>query len=200
MNPGGDRDWRLTGNKNILPQKSPLFFIALIPPDPIAEEVKAFKMLAADRFHSKRALTSPAHITLQPPFSWPEERLAELADLLNDFAKTAVPFQQELRNFDCFKPRVIFVGIVLNDALLDLAARLKTRLVPLLGEDAIDTRPYHPHMTVAFKDLKPYWFYRAWEHFSQQPYACIFEADALFLLKHNGKEWEVLQRFGFEQK
>lgn len=179
--------------------KISLFFIALIPPDPIAEEVKAFKELAASRFHSKRALSSPAHITLQPPFSWSEERLGELTGLLADFVKTAAPFQQELRNFDCFKPRVIFVGIVLHDALLDLVVRLKTRLTPLLGEAAIDTRPYHPHMTVAFKDLKPYWFYRAWEHFSRQSYVRYFQAEALYLLKHNGREWEVVRRFGFEQ-
>ncbi|MBK7408054.1 MAG: 2'-5' RNA ligase family protein [Saprospirales bacterium] len=176
-----------------------MYFIALIPPDPIALEVKAFKELAAARFHTKRALNSPAHITLQPPFSMPEDRLGELTALLHDFVQTATPFSQELRDFGCFKPRVIFVDIVLNDALLDLAARLKSRLTPLLGEAAIDTRPYHPHMTVAFKDLTPQWFYRAWEHFSTQSYHRTFDADALFLLQHNGREWKVMNRFGFEQ-
>lgn len=174
-----------------------LYFVALVPPDDIAEEVKAFKELAAKRFQSKRALTSPAHITLQPPFKWSENRIGEITALLEQFAPTVTPFEQELRDFNCFKPRVVFVDVVLNDALNNLAARLQDSLKPLLGEENIDSRPYHPHMTVAFKDLKPYWFYRAWEYFSAQSYQRTFTADALCLLKHNGKEWEVVRVFSF---
>lgn len=177
--------------------KTGLYFVALIPPDDIAEEVKAFKELAASRFHSRRALASPAHITLQPPFKWSENRIAEITRLLEEFAPTIAPFEQELRDFSCFKPRVVFVGVVLNDALKNLAARLQDTLRPLLGEENIDARPYHPHMTVAFKDLKPYWFYRAWEYFSAQSYTRTFTANAICLLKHNGKEWEVVRVFSF---
>ena len=71
---------------------------------------------------------------------------------------------------------------------------------PVLGEDQIDKRPYHPHMTVGFKDLKPYYFYRAWDFFSEQSYERQYEVDAIYLLKHNGREWEVMKRFGFEPK
>lgn len=178
-------------------EKIGLYFVALIPPDDIAKEVKAFKELAASRFHSRRALTSPAHITLQPPFKWPENRIGEIISLLEQFAPTVSPFEQELRDFNCFKPRVVFVDVVLNDALKNLAARLQDTLRPLLGEENIDSRPYRPHITVAFKDLKPYWFYRAWEYFSEQSYQRTFTADALCLLQHNGKEWEVILNFKF---
>jgi 2'-5' RNA ligase len=174
-----------------------LFFIALLPPEDIAEEATAFKELAAQRFRSRRALNSPPHITLQPPFRWPEERIGEIESLLADFAKAATPFQQELRDFDCFKPRVIFVNVVLNDALQDLAARLAAALRPLIGEDQIEKRPYHPHMTVAFKDLKPRYFYPAWEYFSRQKYERAFQADALYLLKHDGGKWVVKSAFPF---
>lgn len=175
-----------------------LFFIALLPPEDIAEEATAFKEQAARRFHSRRALNSPPHITLQPPFRWPEERIGEIESLLADFAKTATPFQQELRDFDCFKPRVVFVNVVLNDALQDLAARLAAAMTPLIGEDQIEKRPYHPHMTVAFKDLKPRYFYPAWEYFSRQKYARSFRADALCLLKFQAPRWMVVKSFAFK--
>lgn len=183
--------------KSEIVEKIGLYFVALIPPDDIAEEVKAFKELAARRFHSRKALTSPAHITLQPPFKWPENRIGEITALLEQLTPTVTPFEQELRDFNCFKPRVVFVGVVLNDALKNLAARLQLTLKPLLGEENIDARPYHPHMTVAFKDLKPCWFYQAWAYFSAQSYQRTFTADALCLLKHNGKEWEVILNFKF---
>lgn len=177
-----------------------LYFIALIPPDPIAEEVKAFKLLAAQRFHSKRALSAPAHITLQPPFKWEDQHLDEIAALLREFVQTALPFEQELHDFNCFKPRVVFVDVILNDALRELAARLKSALLPVLGEEQTDSRPYHPHMTVAFKDLKPHFFFKAWEYFSQQSYQRFFKVDVLYLLKHNGKEWEVVDSFKFNSQ
>lgn len=174
-----------------------LLFLALIPPDDIAAEVTAFKHLAAQRFHSKHALNAPAHITLQPPFQWPEDRLSELTSLLHSFSATCKPFSQELRDFDCFRPRVVFINIILNEHLLDLESRLKTALTPMLGRDQIDRRPYHPHMTVAFKDLRRREFYLAWEFFSQQTYLRNFTADTLWLLRHNGRTWEPVQSFGF---
>lgn len=177
--------------------RAPLLFIALIPPDDIAAEVTAYKKLVARRYRSKRALHSPAHITLQAPFSWPEDRIGEIVALLNNFSKGCTPFSQELNGFDCFRPRVIFVKIVLNDSLTSLASRLKTMLTPLLGPDQIDNRPFHPHMTVAFKDLEPRQFHRAWEFFSPQPYHRVFEADALWLLRHTGNVWEPMQQFLF---
>lgn len=178
-------------------KKNPLWFIALIPPQEIAQEVTAFKKIAASRYYSKKALTSPAHITLQPPFDWPENRLGELTAVLEALASASNPFEQELRDFDCFRPRVVFVNIVLNEKLEDLAARLKTHLSPLLGSDKVDNRPYHPHMTVAYKDLEPQQFYRAWEFFSQQPFFRKFTANALYLLRHEGGIWKPVREFKF---
>lgn len=177
--------------------RHPLWFIALIPPEEIAREVTAFKKLAASRYHSKKALTSPAHITLQPPFAWPENRLGELTGALEALAVTCIPFEQELRGFDCFRPRVVFVNIVLNENLQDLAARIKSLLTPLLDPGQIDNRPYHPHMTVAYKDLEPRQFFRAWEFFSQQPFHRKFTANALFLLRHDSGIWNPVREFRF---
>ena len=50
------------------------YFLAIIPPEKIEKEIYGLKELVADKFHSKAALRSPAHITLHMPFLWKEAK------------------------------------------------------------------------------------------------------------------------------
>lgn len=49
-----------------------LYFIALVLPSPLYEEVTRLKEYFRDRYNSKAALRSPPHITLHMPFKWKE--------------------------------------------------------------------------------------------------------------------------------
>ena len=68
-----------------------LFFIALIPPEPIKSEVMAFKKEMEEKFDSKAALRSPPHITLHMPFQWREDREGLLKDKLGEFRFNGFP-------------------------------------------------------------------------------------------------------------
>jgi len=59
-------------------KKAPLFFVALLPPEDLQREISAFKKHIANTWGACHALKSPPHITLQPPFDWPENELASL--------------------------------------------------------------------------------------------------------------------------
>ena len=179
-----------------MPEK--LYFIALVPPEPISGEVAAFKQLAKERFHSGRALRSPAHITLFPPFFWQEVRSGLLKEVLKEFAGEQFPFEVELRHFSCFKPRVIFIHPVLSPSLIHIHKALLLCLEARLGLHSEDKRPFHPHMTIAFKDLKKEVFPEAWAYFSKILYQKTFLADRLALLCHRNGSWEVDGTYSFE--
>lgn len=178
-----------------MPEK--LYFIALVPPEPISGEVAAFKQLAMERFHSGRALRSPAHITLFPPFFWQEARSGLLQEVLKEFAGEQCPFEVELRDFACFKPRVIYIDPVLSPSLIQIQKALLLRLEARLGLYSEDERPFHPHMTIAFKDLKKEVFPEAWAYFSQVEYQRTFLADCIALLCHRNGRWEVDRAYAF---
>ncbi|MBK5277935.1 MAG: 2'-5' RNA ligase family protein, partial [Bacteroidia bacterium] len=57
--------------------------------------------------------------------------------------------------------------------------------------------PFHPHLTLAFRDLKKPMFEKAWEEFKSKEYSESFAAKHFTLLKHNGKVWESLKDFEF---
>ncbi len=174
-----------------------LFFIAIIPGPALCAEVTHFKEYAATHFGSSRALRSPPHITLVPPFKWQENRLEELSELLSGFAGEEEGFPLSLSGFDCFAPRVIYVNVVENSSLSSLQSRLGLMLTSGLGLQKRDDRPYHPHMTVAFKDLRRSVFPKAWTYFSSLDYERRFQVDCLTLLQHNGRMWEIFRDFPF---
>jgi 2'-5' RNA ligase len=175
----------------------PLWFIAVLPPPEIQEEVTAFKLQAKERFKSKHALKSPPHLTLIPPFRMQEAKLDRLHSFLTEFAASRHSFELELSGFDCFAPRVIFVDIAPSEALNDLQAHLKRELLASFELELRMRSGFHPHMTIAFKDLSRSKFEEAWSFFNRQTYERPFIVNAVFLLKYEDRRWKIHQQFSF---
>jgi len=172
-----------------------LHFIALLPDASIQEEVTAFKKTAARRFGSSHALKSPPHITLYPPFRWEEEEVPFLEKALERYAGELQPFEVVLKGFDRFDSRVLFVRVLPSAELEGWHVGLKKALAQNLGLSLTDTRPFHPHMTVAFKDLRREQFPAAWAYFRAIDYERRFRAEALTLLVHREGRWHVQRSF-----
>ncbi|OQP53733.1 RNA 2',3'-cyclic phosphodiesterase [Niastella populi] len=172
-----------------------LYFIAIVAPEAINNQVLEWKQYMLQTFHCRVALKSPAHITLIPPFQLPGTKHHELEEVLPEFAARQPRFPIQLKNFAAFKPRVIYVHVQPNTHLSGLQARLEAYLIqtdfPIKKED----RPYHPHVTIANRDLQAADFPIAWQHFQQRPYEASFVAHAISLLRHNGQTWEVANSF-----
>jgi 2'-5' RNA ligase len=58
-------------------------------------------------------------------------------------------------------------------------------------------RPFHPHVTIAFRDLTKENFEQAWQHYSGKPFKESFAANSLSLLKLTGDGWIILKSFDF---
>jgi 2'-5' RNA ligase len=170
-----------------------MYFIALVAPQEINEEVLKWKNFMKERFDCSVALRSPAHITLIPPF-WMDESLEEkLQTTISVFSQSQASFEINLKNFAAFKPRVVFVEVIANQFL----ETLHTRLVQFLIESHIfpiekEERPYHPHVTIATRDLHKKSFHQAWEIFKEKQYKASWLTLGISLLKHNQKKWDVI--------
>lgn len=169
-----------------------LYFIALLPDLTIQDEVTGFKQIAKERFNTAHALKSPPHITLIPPFRSDQTDFSALQIA----ADAQHSFSIQLQDFDHFGSRVIFVNVAAELSLLACQEQLAAFCADQFAITP-DPRPFHPHMTVAFKDLKRSIFPEAWTYFSAQSYQRSFVADALTLLVHTGQQWTVKQQFPF---
>jgi 2'-5' RNA ligase len=181
-----------------------LFFLAVMPPEDIQEEVKNIKLEFKDQYGSEHALNSPAHLTLVPPFQWPAEKEAPLVQNLDHFCKDENTFEVALNGFGAFKPRVIYIDVKKNIFLSDLHDRLRNYLNEncIISELLREKKPFNPHMTVAFRDLTKDNFYVAWNEFKNKNFHALFTVDKIVLLIHRQKRWEVSHQsfFGKNQQ
>jgi 2'-5' RNA ligase len=175
------------------------FFIALLPPQQIQDYANHIKQHFADCYASQGAQNSPPHITLQPPFEWVETNLTLLEESLKNFVNGRESVPISLSGYGAFAPRVIYINVVKTPPLLALQADLMAYLEAHLGivDKVSQTRPFAPHMTVAFKDLSKQNFKAAWSEFEKRELQFEFTADHLTLLLHDGKRWNIKSEFPF---
>lgn len=182
-----------------LTQSKRRFFIALVPPLEFQDYANEIKEYFAQTYNSRAAQKSPPHITLQPPFEWQLDELPLLKQSLKTFAqpRTAVPIT--LQGFGAFAPRVIYINVLKTPELLTLQNELMTYFEASLGiiEPVSKTRPFSPHMTVAFRDLTKQNFRAAWTEFQHRALEFEFTAAELTLLIHDGRRWNVSASFPF---
>jgi 2'-5' RNA ligase len=171
------------------------YFIAIVIPEPCYTRIEEVKQRLYEEHGLKGALRSPAHITLHRPFAWKEEKEAQLIEVLSRFKKE-LTFNIELKNFAFFEPRVIYVNVLKNKPLEALHLQLKLyaqKELKLLNE-VNDLRGFHPHVTVAFRDLKKPKFYALQKSFESKQLACGFNYGGFSLLKLE-KRWEEIAYF-----
>jgi len=169
-----------------------LYFFAILPPEPILSEIWEFKEQAKAQFNSQKSMNSPAHITMIPPFRMEAAREQSLIDFQQRYNEVFMPFELGLDGFNHFNEKVIFVDVAPNAQLTIAQSNLEAMLTAGLGLTSDRRYGFHPHATVAFKDLKASIFEGAWAHFGGMDYQRIFKVSEVCLLKHYDRKWHLV--------
>jgi 2'-5' RNA ligase len=174
-----------------------LYFIAVIPSEPLLGLVDELKLEFSNSYHSHHALKSPPHITIIPPFTMNKKDEKNMAENLKNFTSQSDEFEVSISGFGRFKSRVIYLRILTNNILESLQNLLAEKCNTELDIPIKSSKPYRPHMTLAFRDLSPQMFNKAWEKYKHKTFNASFAVDRLFLLRHNGKNWDIANEIPF---
>jgi len=176
-------------------ERKPLYFIAVVPPEPERSRLWELKRAFTEAYNTKAALRSPPHITLHMPFSFREDREIRLMEVLRGFVIQYPAFSLCLEGYGAFPPRVIYADVSeskeLREIQTDLLQEMKTTF-NIFNANYKD-RPFRPHLTLAFRDLKKSMFHLAWEEYCEKSLDMCWHTQSVALLKHNGKMWEILE-------
>jgi len=179
--------------------KNRLYFIGILPPPALSQQITQIKQEFADTYGPQYALRILPHITLQNPFKAPPTMEGAFFDLLTSFAATQKPFQVRLNGFGCFPNKVspvIFINVELNDDFALLHKNLMNFLRKEFGFSHLLARStFSPHLTIAYKDMTPEQFERAWTDFEHRPFEATFDVNHFYFLRHDGRGWEILEEF-----
>lgn len=142
-----------------------MYFIAIILPGELNKKVLKWKNYMHETYGCEVGLRSPAHITLLPPFRMHEQKEQHLITGIDVISSTVQPFTITLNNFSAFKPGTIFADVVATDQLRSLKAAVDNFFLQTDHKINIDNRPFHPHITIATRDLHKKNFHEAWPLF-----------------------------------
>lgn len=173
-----------------------LYFLSLLPPDDLGDQIRALKEEISIKYNTNRALRLPAHLTLLAPFRLKETQLPELRRKLKTFCASQSSIHVEINGFGAFRPKVIFLEIANPGELRILQKNLQDYFEGLLPEEK-NSRKFHPHITLATRDIHRSDFKKAWNELSPQNFHAEFEAKEIYLFSHNGKRWDISEVYPF---
>lgn len=174
-----------------------LYFIALLPHEAVSNDITAFRKDFAENYDSSKALRNMPHITLKAPFKLPAAEHDELLQWFANIRPGVETFTVELEDFGSFDNKnnpVIYVKPIMTPRLEALQKAILNSFehayphIPV----AYTERTFHPHMTIAYRDLTPEQYARAMDVYRHKKYSATFRAEGFCLLQHNGREWRVI--------
>jgi 2'-5' RNA ligase len=174
-----------------------LYLTAILPPALLAEEIDDIRKEISEKYKIYAALKPPVHITLYRPLRIPSAQEKNLIQLLKPVSFMHNPFEQKLQNFDSFNNKTLFIHCVkqpmLNNLQKDVSAVYhKNKLDP---EENKSSSAFHPHITIAFRDVSREIFIPLWAEFKNRKLKRSFTIDRFTLLRHDGKQWQPLEDF-----
>ena len=177
-----------------------MYFIAVVLPEDLNKKVLPYKQMMFERWGCRVGLKSPAHITVIPPFWMEAEKEAQLLKDIDWLSSNLATFSVATNHFSAFKPRTIFIDVAPNEQL----AAVKKEADRFFRQAEhykikIEYRPFHPHITIATRDLHKKAFAEAWLLFAEKEFQETWQATGLSLLRHNKKTWDVIHTSCFEQ-
>ena len=168
-----------------------MFYIAVVLPEELNEKVLVHKKWMQEKYRCRVGLKSPAHITLIAPFWTEPQNEGALKTDIQTISDTVTPFHLSTNNFSAFRPRTIFVAL---DESAELNALKKATEQFFRGKNygmKFENRAFHPHITIATRDLHKKDFAEAWPHFENKEFKEECEVKGMSLMKHNGRSWDV---------
>lgn len=177
-----------------------MYFIALVLPSYLNEKVLKYKQMMLDKYNCNVGLKSPAHITLVPPFWMEDEKEQQLFSDIDSLSVHLNSFSISTKNFSAFKPKTIFIAVAPNEQLNE--AKKATDEVfknNSFYNMKIDTRPFHPHITIATRDLFKKSFFEIWPWFAERKFEEEWICEGISILRHNKKNWDVIHTSQFNK-
>lgn len=172
-----------------------LYFLAIIPPDHLAQEIDLLRHELWYRYGAQHTLNSPPHLTLVPPFESPDR--SALLSGLEAFCANEKKITISIEGFGHFGQRVLYAALELQPALNAMRDRLYIHCQKSLNLPLPSPRNYHPHISLATRDLRKARFAAAWKWLQQQQIEGSFAVNDVSLLRHSGKRWLIDHKFGF---
>jgi 2'-5' RNA ligase len=175
--------------------------LALMPPAELMMEIDCERKLFSAKSGFIKALKPPVHATVYEPFHASED-IEKRFTTLRQIIKRQSPFSIELHNYNFFdhpsaKSPVIYIAVK-DNTVLERLQKDVLKEVNRVRKANSALISYTPHFTIGYRDVTWDAFPEIKSEYLQKRFNASFSCDAIFLWKHNGKNWQIHDSFKFE--
>ncbi|MFC3562674.1 2'-5' RNA ligase family protein [Pedobacter jamesrossensis] len=174
-----------------------LFLVCLIPPASIVEDIDAIRNDISDKYKVYVSLKRPAHITLYNPVKISSLEKEKIFFKALENAAFSESFSQIILNFNSFAPNTVYIDVDKNSHIMQLQAQIKLALKPLDLLPEKNNFKFNPHLTIAFKDIKPVTYPLIMQEYKGKNFKREFLVDRFSVYKHVDKRWQPFREFLF---
>lgn len=170
-----------------------LKLIAIVLPEPLFSLVREEQNFIAKTWGCRQALRVPPHVTIIPPLSVKEKEVKELESIAKEVAGHRKPFSMKITGYDTFSPRVIFLKPNFPYELGLLYTNLRDAIIPKIPQ-ALNRYPdesFHPHITLAYRDLTPDQFKEMWRHYKNKKAKYTIDINQISILVNTEDGWVI---------
>lgn len=186
-------------NKNS-PTPRQTHFIGVLLPDDLTRSVEECRRYMNWTYGCRSGHATPVHVTLVPPFALPRDYTTEdvvealLRGVPQDFS-----FSARTENFGAFGNRTLFAAVRPAPEWNRLKSAAETTLRSAFpGCLRKDPRPFHPHITVANRDIPPGASTAALRVLNGKKFEEDFPVDNMTVFVCKGGGWEAAQAVAAE--
>ena len=175
-------------------------FIGVLLPDDLTCVVEECRRYMNRTYGCRSGHATPVHVTLVPPFALPRDYTTEdvvealLRGVPQDFS-----FSARTENFGAFGDRTLFAAVRPAPEWNRLKNAAETALRGAFpGCLRKDPRPFHPHITVANRDIPPGASTAALRVLNGKKFEEDFPVDNMTVFVRKGGGWEAAQAVAAE--
>lgn len=175
------------------PRETHLYFVAIMLPPTLEKEIRSYQEEMAAKYHASRQLKIPVHVTLLPPFRNNSEE--DVVTAFEDACfKVKKPMGIMFNGFGEFRNKVLFVNVVQNEALSEMRKTIVSKISNYLSLELPEHyQSFHPHVTIANRDLTRRAFLKAWPVFKDRKFEARINEIEIALLKHVDGRWKIIK-------
>ncbi|MCZ4244850.1 2'-5' RNA ligase family protein [Pedobacter punctiformis] len=175
-----------------------LFLVCIIPPVSIVEDIDLIRNDISAKYNVHESLKRPAHITLYNPVKLSSALQEQKFFDALERACFMNTFEQVLKNFSAFAPHTIYIDVEKNDEIMKLQGQIKKELKPLALLPEKNNFKFTPHLTIAFKDVKPETFESIMNEYQEKQFKRTFTINNFSVYKYMDKRWRPYKEFQFK--
>lgn len=178
-----------------------IYLIAIVPPEPLFSEIQEIKEVIGAKYNTKEAVRRPAHITLIPPFNAPRSVETEVKKFLDEFGAAQSPFDILIDGYGEFHQSTLFLKPAESPEIMAMQKLLIKQFASVYhrGKERGPSYGFHPHITIAYKDITRPMFDAAWREYGDKLFRRRFTLDHIDLMRWD-KGWKTIGKGMFRKK